>query len=160
MTRIVCAQPSTGKPINAIAQNVPTDWLTIADAPDFSVPDPSGNQYPNRDPDDPSRGIAPGEIFFLTPLMCTNKTGTASTLEARFYSEDGFINYALGSALVPAGATGMIPLQGRSLVKRLPNAANGDRLQVRATTAATFDVWASASEQASAENVGVIEVIP
>jgi hypothetical protein len=54
----------------------------------------------------------------------------------------------------------MIPLQGRSLVKRLPNAANGDRLQVRATTANTFDVWSSASEQASAENVGVIEVIP
>jgi hypothetical protein len=155
MTRIYCAQPSTGKPINAIAQDVPTTWTTIADAPDFSVPDPSGNLYPNRDPLDPSRGIAPGEIFFLTPLMCTNKTATASTIEVRFYSETGFINYALGSALVPAGATAMIPLQGRSLVKRDPNATYGDRLQVQATDANTFDVWASASEQASAENVGV-----
>lgn len=154
MTRIVCRQPSTGKPINAAA-NVGTDWIVVVEAPDFSVPDPSGSQYSVRDPDDTARGIAPGEIFFLTPLVAKNKTVSSTWIEVRFRTEAGANNDAYGRTLVPAGETVMIPLQGRSLIKRNVSSANGDMLLVRAGAADSFDVWISANEQTSAEHVGV-----
>lgn len=155
MTRITCRQPSTGKPINVHYENLGTSWTTIAEAPDFSVPDPSGSQYPDRDTDT-SRGIAAGEVFFLTPLLVKNKTASTRYIEVRFVAEDGSTNDAMGRIYVPAGESVAIPLQGRSLVKRIAASANGDRLQVRSEVVSGFDVWASANEQASAEHVGVI----
>lgn len=156
MARITCRQPSTGKPINVRYENVGTTFVTIAEAPDFSVPDPSGSSYTDRDPLDSSRGIAAGEIFFLTPLMAKNKTAGTRIIEVRLISESGAINDAFGAIKVPAGETVTIPLQGRSLIKRVAAGTNGDRLQVKADAANAFDVWASANEQASAEHVGVV----
>lgn len=156
MARIKCRQPSTGKPINVRAENVGTTFITIAEAPDFSVPDPSFSSYESRDPTDTSRGIAAGEVFFLTPLMAKNKTASTRVIEVRYLSEEGATNDAFGAIKVPAGETVAIALQGRSLVKRIATSTNGDRLQVRADAANAFDVWASANEQASAEHVGVI----
>jgi hypothetical protein len=57
---------------------------------------------------------------------------------------------------VPAGESVAIPLQGRSLVKRVATNTNGDIVYVRAGNTASFHVWASANEQASAEHVGVV----
>jgi hypothetical protein len=153
--RITCRQPSTGKPINVRAENVGTDWITIAEAPDFSVPDPSGSQYTARDPGDASRGIAAGEIFFLTPLIAKNKTAGTRYIEVRLLTETNLPNEAFGRFYVPAGESVAIPLQGRSLIKRDATSANGEILQVRSDSALSFDVWASANEQASAEHVGV-----
>lgn len=155
MPRITCRQPSTGKPINVSAVDLGTDWTNIAEAPDFSVPDPSGSGYPNRDTDT-SRGIAAGEIFFLTPLIAKNNTAITDWIEVRFKSESGANNDSFGRITVPAGESVAIPLQGRSLVKRDANGANGDILFVRAGNTASFHVWASANEQASAEHVGVV----
>lgn len=156
MTRIVCRQPSTGKPINAAVSNVGVDYVIVAEAPDFSVPDPSGSQYPNRDPSDASRGIAAGEIFFLTPLLATNKTANTCWIEIRLRTENGSNNDAFGRTVVPSGETVAIPVQGRSLVKANSVSSNGDILLVRGQEANSFDVWISANEQASAEHVGVI----
>lgn len=156
MTRIICRQPSTGKPINIRYEDLGTSWTKIAEAPDFSVPDPSGSQYPNRDPTDASRGIAPGEVFLLTPLVAKNNTAKTEWIEIRFKAEGASNNDAFGRISVPAGESVAIPIQGRSLIKRDPNTTNGDIIYVRAGNTASFHVWASANEQASAEHVGVV----
>ena len=153
MARITCRTPSTGKPIRVSMVNVTTTFTTIAEAPDFSVPD-SSTKYSTRDPVDASRAIRPGEIFFLTPLAAKNKDSTTKWVEVILLTEDG-ITVELGRAKVPAGDTAFIPLQGRSLFKRDPNAANGDRIQIRAESNSVFDVWASAEEKLSNEHVGV-----
>lgn len=157
MVRIKCRQPSTGKPISIRYENLGTDWINIAEAPDFSVPDPSGSGYTSRDPTDGSRGIAPGEIFFLTPLVAKNITAGTDWIEVRFRPENSTSNNdSFGRITVPAGESVAIPLQGRSLVKRISTSTNGDIIYVRAGNTASFHVWASANEQASAEHVGVV----
>jgi hypothetical protein len=157
MTRITCRQPSTGKPISVSNTTIGTDWINIAEAPDFSVPDPSGSGYTSRDPSNTTRGIAAGELFFLTPLVAKNVTAGTDWIEVRFRPEGGVANNdAFGRIYVPAGESVAIPLQGRSLVKRNYLSTNGDIIYVRAGNTASFHVWASANEQASAEHVGVV----
>jgi hypothetical protein len=161
--RIECRQPSTGKPVSVASNSIGTDWVIIAEAPDFSVPDPSGSGYTMRDPSDPSRGIAAGEIFFLTPLVAKNNTASTQWIELRFRNESGANNDAFGRITVPAGESVAIPIQGRSLIKRnflepgntYSFSGNGEILYVRAGAASSFHVWASANEQASAEHIGV-----
>lgn len=157
MPRIKCRQPSTGKPISVSNNSVGIDWINIAEAPDFSVPDPSRSGYGNRrDPSDDTRGIAAGEIFFLTPLVAKNVTAGTDWIELRFREEGGGANNdAFGRVYVPAGESVAIPIQGRSLIKRNVSTTTGETLYVRAGNTASFHVWASANEQASAEHVGV-----
>jgi hypothetical protein len=155
MTRIYCRTPSTGYPENLVLVDVPNTLTTIpgADAPDYSVPDPS-NQYEVRDPLDPTRAILPGQIFFLTPLSVVNKSVSEQTLTVILLQEDGTsVNF--GTATVPAGDTAYIPLNGRSLLKRDPLVANGDRLQVQASASSVFDVWTSADLSPASQNLGV-----
>lgn len=154
MTRITCRTPSTGKPIRVAEANVGTSFVTIAEAPDFSVPDAS-NKYPERDPTDSGRAIRPGEIFFLTPLSAKNKDTSTRWIEAVLVTEDS-TTIEIGKVEVPAGDTAFIPIQGRSLFKRVANNATGDTLQVRAELGNVFDVWASAEEKLSSEHSGVV----
>lgn len=154
MARITCRTPSTGKPVRVILANVGTSFTTIVEAPDFSLPD-SSNKFETRDPVDISRAIRPGEIFFLTPLSARNKDTSTRWIEVQLLTEDG-ITISFGKVEVPAGDTAYIPLQGRSLFKRDPNAANGDRIQIRAELADVFDVWSSAEEKLSNEHTGVV----
>ena len=154
MSRITCRTPSTGKPIRVGLANVPTTYTTIAESPDFSVPDSSA-KFPTRDPADPSRAIRPGEIFFLTPLAARNKDTATRWIEVQLLTENN-ITISFGKVEVPAGDTVYIPLQGRSLFKRDSAAANGDRIQIRAETSNTFDVWSSAEEKLSNEHSGVV----
>ncbi len=153
MARITCKTPSTGKSIIVSQANVSTTFTTIAEAPDFSVPDPSEN-YAERDPLDNSRAIRPGEVFFVTPLAAKNKSANVVWVEVRLYTE---ANTAIefGRVAVPPGDTAFIPIQGRSLFKRDANGTNGDRIQVRAESDNTFDVWSAAEEKLSAEHIGV-----
>lgn len=153
MARITCRTPSTGKPIHVYKNNVTTSYTTIAEAPDFSVPDPS-NKFSTRDPHDATRAIRPGEIFFLTPIAARNKDSTTKWVEVQLILEDATtINF--GKISVPAGDTVYIPVQGRSLFKRDAAGANGDRLQIRAEANSVFDVWAAAEEKLSNEHTGV-----
>jgi len=153
VTRITCKTPSTGKSFIVGQANVSTTFTTIAEAPDFSVPDPSEN-FTTRDPLDSSRAIRPGEIFFVTPLSAKNKSANLIWVEVRLFTEaNTAIEY--GRVTVPPGDTAFIPVQGRSLFKRIAAGINGDRLQVRAEANNVFDVWSAAEEKLSAEHIGV-----
>lgn len=154
MARITCRTPSTGKPLRIALNDVPNTFTTIAEAPDFSVPDTS-NKFTDRDPLDATRAIRPGEVFFLTPLAAKNKTATERWIDVQLVTEGG-VTYEFGRISVPAYDTAFIPMQGRSLFKRDDLAANGDRIQVRAETATTFDVWSAAEEKLASEHTGVV----
>jgi hypothetical protein len=153
MPRITCRTPSTGKPIRVALPNVGTNFTTIAEAPDFSVPDTSA-KFTTRDPLDAGRAVRPGEVFFLTPLAARNKDTVTRWIEIQLLTEDN-VTILFGKVEVPAGDTAYIPLQGRSLFKRDATATNGDRIQIRAETASQFDVWASAEEKLANEHAGV-----
>jgi len=153
MARIKCRTPSTGRPLSISVNDAPTNYTTIAEAPDFSVPDAAGN-FTTRDPLDPTRTIKPGEVFFLTPLSAKNKGIDTAWIETRLLTESN-TTIELGKVSVPSGDTVLIPLQGRSLLKRDANTANGDIIQIRAESANTFDVWISAEEKISSEHIGV-----
>jgi hypothetical protein len=153
MARIKCRTPSTGKPLSINVRNVNTTFTTIAEAPDFSVPDAAGN-FPIRDPLDSSRTIKPGEVFFLSPLAAKNKTESTAWIETKLVTESN-TTIELGRVSVPAGDTVFVPLQGRSLLKRDANTVNGDLIQVRAEFSNTFDIWISAEEKLSNEHIGV-----
>jgi hypothetical protein len=160
VARITCKTPSTGKAILISLANVTTSFTTIAEAPDFSVPDPSQN-YTARDPVDSTRAIRPGEIFFVTPLAVKNKSNNIVWIEVILKTEaraDGTpsVDVNFGKVSIPPDDTLFFPIQGRSLFKRNPASTNGDRLQIRAQAPDTFDVWAAAEEKLSAEHIGVI----
>jgi hypothetical protein len=155
MARIVCRTPSTGKPLRIVLSDLGQTLTTIAEAPDFSVPDAS-EKFPDRDPDDLSRAIRPGEIFFLTPMSVKNKTLSPQSIEVVLLTEDD-VSVSIGTMQIPAGDTGFIPIQGRSLLKRNPSNQFGDRLQIRASDNNAFDIWLSAEEKLSSEHSGVDE---
>lgn len=154
MTRITCRTPSTGKPLSLYIQNVPVSWTTLYEAPDFSLPD-SSEKYTERDPLDSSRAIRPGEVFFLTPISARNKDSVTRWIEVKIIFEDAS-EVLLGKIEVPAGDSAFLPLQGRSLLKRVAAGSNGDRIQLRAETATCFDVWGAAEEKLSSEHSGVV----
>jgi hypothetical protein len=154
MPRITCRTPSTGKPLNAIYENVPTTFTSLIEAPDFSVPDPS-NSLTNRDPLDDSRAIRPGEVFLLTPMYAKNKNASNTvSIEVMFQSEEG-ANIEITLVNIPKGETTLVPLQGRSLLKRDPDSANGDMILIKAQESNSIDVWVSAEEKLSSEHIGV-----
>lgn len=165
MSRIVCRTPSTGYAETLYLVDVPVTMTTLiggltgADAPDYSVPDPS-NQYEVRDPLDPTRAILPGQIFFLTPLSCTNKSGTDESISAQLVLEGGNTTISLGTIVVPANDTAYIPLNGRSLLKLDANSVNGDQLQVSASTGNVFDVTISGDLSPASQNLGNVSIIP
>ena len=153
MARIICRTPSTGKPIRFIKTNVLVSFDTLAEAPDFSVPDPS-SRFSVRDPSDTSRAIRPGEVFFLTPISAHNKTNEDKWIEVQLITEVSQ-TISFTKVEVPAGDTAFIPLQGRSIFKRDATAAAGDRIQIRAESTNTFDVWTTGEERPSNEHSGV-----
>lgn len=154
MARITCRTPSTGKSVRVALADVPNTYTTIAEAIDFSLPDTS-NKFSERDPLDLTRAIRPGELFFLSPISAKNKDTVKRWIDTILLTEDGF-TIELGRVEVPAGDTAFIPVQGRSLLKRLPDETHGDRLQVRAELSNIFDVWAAAEEKLSSEHSGVV----
>jgi hypothetical protein len=145
MPRIITAEATAGKPI-AVSIPLSTSWVTILEAPDFDIP--------NDDPtsvDD--RRIAPGQIEILSPLLVANNSASAHTVDVRIARENG-INVPVATNFpVPGYDTGIIRVQGQFLLKRTQPSANGDRLQVKASTAST--VWAtiSALESQAGEHV-------
>lgn len=155
MARIKCKTPSTGRPVNFTKTNLGLDWTTVAEAPDFSVPDAS-QAFAARDPLDSARAVRPGEVFFLTPMFCRNKGIEACWIELRIVQEDGAVIECPGRLYVPGLDTALAPLQGRSLIKRLPAGANGDRLQARAQLVDHLDLWVSGEEKLSSEHIGVV----
>jgi len=165
--RTKCKTPSTGRTVNYTASALGTAWQTLAEAPDFSVPDNS-NIFPSRDLGDPSRGIPAdlnrgiraGEIFFMTPMFAHNFSTTDCYVYVQLVEEADSLGRIRttacpGRMLVPAGDTALVPIQGRSLLKRIATNNLGDQLQVRAERAGALDLWVTGEEKPSAEHIGV-----
>ena len=156
MARIKCKTPSTGYVKNYTISNLSTSWTTLAEAPDFSVPDAQA-VYP-RDPSDSTRGIRSGEIFFLTPIFVRNKSSNTVYVYCQLVLEDGTTIACPGKIAVPADDTSLMPLQGRSLLNRIYTSTAGDKVQLYASTAGVIDLWASGEEKLSAEHTGFISL--
>jgi len=167
-SRIYCKTPSTGTVQNftfpplGSSTLVTNEWITIAQARDFSVPD-ARQVYADRDPTDSTRGIRPGEIFFITPVFVANTddltaVAVSRKIEIRILLEDGRSILCPGKMLVPPGDTAMVPVQGRSLLKRSSTSSVGDRLEIKIypitteTSTSKIYIWASSEEKPSAEH--------
>jgi hypothetical protein len=94
----------------------------------------------------------------MTPIFVTNTnpTGTDINLPAiinvQLVLENGTTIACPGRMVIPPGDTAMVPVQGRSLVKRNPSSTtNGDQLQIKTNTA-NVQLWASAEIKPSSEN--------
>jgi len=159
MARIKCKTPSPGKPIQIVGVMGDTisnaNWVTIAEAPDFSVPDTS-NRFPVRDPLDASYAIRAGEVFFLRPLLLHHLSAVTEdrTIRLRLLREDG-ADFTLFQATVQTTFTVELPIQGLSLFKRNPASANGDRLQLRSGINPFWRYWGAAEERIAADHLGV-----
>jgi len=170
--KIKCKTPSTGRVKNYTLNNVQTNtWTLLAEAPYFSVPD-SRRLFTDRDPTDATRGLRPGEIFFMTPIFVRNTnysnvppglTGITTTndiaiIDVRYVLEDETIIRCPGLMSIPPGETAMVPVQGRSLVKRKFTLTRGDRLEIYvhnlSNISAPLQIWASAEEKPCSEHTG------
>ncbi len=92
MPRIATDQPSSGRPIALavpIAVNdgfVDTQWTTLAEAPDFTIPG-TGDSGEIPDPANANRQLRGGEIFIESPLIATNTTATARWIDVMIAME-------------------------------------------------------------------------
>lgn len=126
MPRIRTDQPSSGRPkiiYIPASQNfgfVGTEWSTLIEAPDFSIPttDDEGVTFDPSESDN-GRELRPGEIFFETPLSAINGTSQSHWVELRmiFQGLSGDIVPITSQITVPAGETVYIPIQGLRLLK-------------------------------------------
>lgn len=158
MPRINCSIVSPGKQLRITAVGVGTSWTTIAEAPDFSLPDPSGTLTP-RDPNDDGRYIAPGLVSFLRPIMVRNRDAVERWVEFQLLNEDNVAVAVPGRLPVPPGATVAASVQGLDLMKRVAEGFFGDRLQVRAEVVSMLDLWGAAQETQTDEHEGVYDPI-
>lgn len=147
-------QPSSGRTIRGHLVDVPTTWTTILEAQDFSIPSIDSSQE--------AREVIPGEIFIGTPLAVTNKFSTTRTFSVRIDGEATTAgagpkyNFIVDMD-IPGKETVFIPVQGHSLLKTTAAMAHGDRLQVKAGFASTFDVTVTATETAAGFHLDVEE---
>lgn len=163
MRRITCKTPSPASPLSVVYNTMPAAWVTLAEAPDFSVPDAAG-KFPERDPLDSARAIRPGEVFFTAPLMVRNPRVAAITVTLRVVKESdeiaaapdpAFIATIMGPITVPPGETVQLPIQGRSLLRRDPSKDNGDILQVYLSAGGDIGMWLTAQERLAADHIGI-----
>jgi hypothetical protein len=145
MPRITCDQPGY-KPVAVRGFDLAATATAIAEAPDFSIPDPN---------DAASQVVVAGEIWFGSPVYLYNKTEDTREVSVEVLTEDDD-TIALGVISIPAGDTVAFPLQGQSLMKRDPDATNGDRLRLTADAADAIDYWATAYERRADDHIGVV----
>lgn len=145
MARIYTRQPAVAKPVRVIAQGLGTAWAPLAEANDYSVPDPNRRWYDSRDPTDIDRRIVPGVVLLEAPLMMHNTSANTVTVEISIVPEfGGRIHQAV--IPVPGFDTYVHPLPGQRLLKYDIASARGDRLEAKASTPDVIDVTASATE--------------
>ena len=151
MTRLVTGTIGTGVPV-PVSALVGLDWDTLAQARDFSVPDPS-QQFAVRDPADPqNRTIRPGQIEFLTDIMVRNMDTEPRWLDLRVVLEDGATRDVPGRHLILPQVTMVVPMRGMSLVKLDYTGVTGMSLEARAEVAGQIVVWATGLEGEAASH--------
>lgn len=143
MPRIRTDLPSSGKPLELFIPTssnsgfVNTTWTTIVEAPDFSVP-ATGDDNVTEDPDDLSRELRPGEVFFETPLQVINNTATSRWVELRVLRQgaSGQAIPASPRVVVPANDSVYLQIQGLRVLKTdlggtIASPVPGGRLQIQ-----------------------------
>ena len=146
-------QPSSGKPLLLFIPSsvndgfVDTDWTTIVEAPEFSIPSNGDNAV--LDPEDLDRELRPGEIYFETPLTVTNTSETSQWVELQIVleGESGQAIPVTPQITVPGKESVYLQIQGLRLLKTdLGNDEPGGLLQIRCQTSDTVTVIGSAVE--------------
>lgn len=149
MTRIRTDQPSSGRPFQLLIPSggyVPTSFLTIAEAPDFSVPG-TGDTGVVLDPSDSGRELRGGEVFLEAPLTCINNDTVARWVEVQILTQTNHsIPVTPPQLKVPAKEAIYVPIQGLRLLKTNYNSLYGDRLQIRASSGGALRIIGSAVE--------------
>lgn len=148
MPRINTDQPSSGKPLQLFIASsgfVPVTFTTLAEAPDFSVPG-TGDTGATLDPADSARELRPGEVFLEAPLTAINKDTVVRWVELQILTQGGETIPITPQVSIPANEAIYLPIQGLRLLKTSFVAANGDRLQVRASSGSAIKVIGSAVE--------------
>lgn len=144
-------QAGAAVPVRILVESLGTDWQTVLEAPDFSVPDPQRRFPGARDPADAERRIQPGFALIEAPMMFFNGgTGTV-TLEVSILREDGTRVRQAVIGIV-SQETYLHPAPGQRMLKRDPDTAHGDRMQVKASAASTVQLTSTASEGAAEQH--------
>ena len=144
MARITTRLAATSRPVRMAVSGLPTEWTTVLEANDFSVPDPN-EDWPERDPLDTDRRIQPGYALVLAPMMFHNTSAVQCWVEVRTLTEAG-AEVSQVQVVVPPLDTYSHPAPGQQLLKLTLASANGDRLQVRAQTADVIHLTSAAAE--------------
>lgn len=148
MPRIRTDQASSGKPLQLMIPSsgfVPSTFTTIAEAPDFSMPG-TGDTGVTLDPSDASRELRPGEVFLEAPLTCINTDTVTRWVELQVLTQTNHTVPWTPQISIPAKEAIYVPIQGLRLLKTNLSAANGDRLQIRASTGSSIKIMGSAVE--------------
>lgn len=142
MTRITTGQPATSRPDLIAVEGLDTSWTTVAEAPDYSVPDTTVRWPNDRDPSDGDRRIASGQALLSTPIYAHNRDTEEQWVEFRIVAEDG-TTAMQARVTIPPGDTYSHPIAGITLTKTQIGTSNGDRLQMRAEAEDVIDVTAT-----------------
>lgn len=140
---------------------VDTDWTTIAEANDFSIP-ATGEEGAVVDPNDPDRELRPGQLFFETPLQVFNNSGTTRWVELQITLEgtNGQAIPASPRTSVPANDSVFLPIQGLRLLKTATSGIQpGGQLQVRAEVNDAITVIGAAVELEAEDHAPDTEAI-
>ena len=140
--RIEVFQPATSRPELVVLDAIGTSWETVAEAPDYTVPDETGKWPDERDPADATRRIQPGQTLITTPLFIHNADAQKRWVEVQVVAEDGTTAKQLRT-FIPAGYLFSHPIAGLTLTKFDLTSANGARLQVRAEVGGFLSLTAS-----------------
>jgi hypothetical protein len=143
--KIVTDQPQAKR---KTLQALMTDsYATVAEAPYFSIP-LADEDTAILDPDDFSRELRAGELFFATGIQIANDTETVHTVDVQIVSEGGVATSLSPGLLVPAHDV-LILSPGLSLFKRdLADPTDPAMLlQVRASANSALTLTASVVER-------------
>jgi hypothetical protein len=148
MPRIRTDQPSSGKPLQLLISSagfVPNTFTTLAEAPDYSIPG-TGDTGMTLDPADTGRELRPGEVFLEAPLTCINTDTTTRWVELQILTQSNHAVPVTPQISIPPKESVYLPIQGLRLLKTTFSAANGDRLQIRASNGSSIKIIGSAVE--------------
>jgi hypothetical protein len=88
---------------------IETDWKTIIEPPIFSVP-LIDDDIATVDPDNITRELRGGQVFFSSPIIISNTSSSTATVEVEMISEGSTITTSLApSILVPANDSLILP---------------------------------------------------
>lgn len=160
-TKILTSQPQQVTYRRFLA--VTDTFLPIEEAPYFSRPFVRPGEVP--DPDDATRALLPGEVFFKTPLILTNLVtddNTAAlglpikpvTVDVKFVTEGGQDQVLAGGLPISPGESVLYPIQGQYIFKRdlLNPTAPAERLMVSCSDAGYVSAVVSVTERLSLEH--------